>query len=63
MMTHVRFMFFPARVCEPLLSRLEGLVVSLAPGLGLGLCLGLYPSLLQGLEELEVLGKEALPEP
>ena len=48
------------------LTSLEGLAVSLSPGLGLGLCPG--PFLrgleeLQELEELEELGKKALPEP
>ena len=50
------------------LTNLEGLAVSLSPGLGLGpgLCPG--PFLrgladLQELEELEELGKKVLPEP
>ena len=50
------------------LTSLEGLAVSLSPGLGLGpgLCPG--PFLrgledLQELEELEELGKKVLPEP
>ena len=47
-------------------ARLEGLAVSLAPGLVLGLYPGPYLRGLEELEELEgpvELGREALPEP